>query len=44
MVPGFLPPAEAVGKMVTAVDALTLKDNGRFVQTRTNRVGPAALA
>ncbi|MDB6046783.1 MAG: hypothetical protein JWM63_5334 [Gammaproteobacteria bacterium] len=27
MVPGFVPPAEAVDKMITTIDGLTLKDN-----------------
>lgn len=30
--PGFVPPAEAVGKMITTIDGLTLKDSGRFLQ------------
>jgi NAD(P)-dependent dehydrogenase (short-subunit alcohol dehydrogenase family) len=30
--PGFIPPAEAVGKMITTIDGLTLKDSGRFLQ------------
>jgi len=29
--PGFVPPAEAVGKMIHTIDALTLKDSGRFL-------------
>jgi NAD(P)-dependent dehydrogenase (short-subunit alcohol dehydrogenase family) len=31
--PGFVPPAEAVGKMIVTIDGLTLKDSGRFLQT-----------
>lgn len=30
--PGFVPPAEAVGKMIATIDGLTLKDSGRFLQ------------
>ena len=30
--PGFVPPSEAVGKMITTIDGLTLKDSGRFLQ------------
>jgi NAD(P)-dependent dehydrogenase (short-subunit alcohol dehydrogenase family) len=30
--PGFVPPPEAVGKMITTIDGLTLKDSGRFLQ------------
>jgi NAD(P)-dependent dehydrogenase (short-subunit alcohol dehydrogenase family) len=29
--PGFVPPAEAVGKMIRTIDGLTLKDSGRFM-------------
>ena len=29
--PGFVPPAEAVGKMIHTIDALTIKDSGRFL-------------
>jgi NAD(P)-dependent dehydrogenase (short-subunit alcohol dehydrogenase family) len=31
--PGFVPPPEAVGKMIVTIDGLTLKDSGRFLQT-----------
>jgi NAD(P)-dependent dehydrogenase (short-subunit alcohol dehydrogenase family) len=31
--PGFVPPSEAVGKMIATIDGLTLKDSGRFLQT-----------
>jgi len=31
--PGFVPPPEAVGKMIATIDGLTLKDSGRFLQT-----------
>jgi NAD(P)-dependent dehydrogenase (short-subunit alcohol dehydrogenase family) len=31
--PGFVPPAEAVGKMITTIDGLTSKDSGRFLQS-----------
>jgi len=31
--PGFVPPSEAVGKMITTIDGLTLKDSGRFMQS-----------
>jgi len=30
--PGFVPPAEAVGKMIATIDGLTPKDSGRFLQ------------
>jgi hypothetical protein len=30
--PGFVPPSEAVGKMIATIDSLTLKDSGRFLQ------------
>ena len=30
--PGFVPPSEAVGKMIATIDGLTLKDSGRFLQ------------
>jgi NAD(P)-dependent dehydrogenase (short-subunit alcohol dehydrogenase family) len=30
--PGFVAPAEAVGKMIATIDGLTLKDSGRFLQ------------
>ena len=30
--PGFVPPAEAVGKMIKTIDGLTMKDSGRFLQ------------
>jgi NAD(P)-dependent dehydrogenase (short-subunit alcohol dehydrogenase family) len=30
--PGFVPPSEAVGKMIATIDGLTVKDNGRFLQ------------
>jgi len=29
--PGFVPPAEAIGKMISTIDGLTLKDSGRFM-------------
>ena len=29
--PGFVPPAEAIGKMIRTIDGLTLKDTGRFL-------------
>jgi NAD(P)-dependent dehydrogenase (short-subunit alcohol dehydrogenase family) len=29
--PGFVPPSEAVGKMIKTIDGLTLKDTGRFL-------------
>jgi len=29
--PGFVPPAEAIGKMIKTIDGLTLKDSGRFL-------------
>jgi NAD(P)-dependent dehydrogenase (short-subunit alcohol dehydrogenase family) len=29
--PGFVPPAEAIGKMIKTIDALTIKDSGRFL-------------
>src|ERR1700729_3823238 len=29
--PGFVPPAEAIGKMIKTIDGLTLKDSGRFM-------------
>lgn len=29
--PGFVPPQEAVGKMIKTIDGLTLKDTGRFM-------------
>jgi NAD(P)-dependent dehydrogenase (short-subunit alcohol dehydrogenase family) len=31
--PGFVPPAEAVGKMIVTIDGLTPKDSGRFLQS-----------
>ena len=31
--PGFVPPPEAVGKMIVTIDGLPLKDSGRFLQT-----------
>jgi hypothetical protein len=31
--PGFVPPAEAVGKMIATIDGLTPKDSGRFLQS-----------
>jgi NAD(P)-dependent dehydrogenase (short-subunit alcohol dehydrogenase family) len=31
--PGFVPPSEAVSKMITTIDGLTLKDSGRFMQS-----------
>ncbi|MEP7245876.1 MAG: SDR family oxidoreductase [Gammaproteobacteria bacterium] len=30
--PGFVPPSEAVGKMIKTIDGLTMKDSGRFLQ------------
>jgi NAD(P)-dependent dehydrogenase (short-subunit alcohol dehydrogenase family) len=30
--PGFVPPREAIGKMIKTIDGLTLKDTGRFLQ------------
>jgi NAD(P)-dependent dehydrogenase (short-subunit alcohol dehydrogenase family) len=29
--PGFVPPAEAIGKMIRTIDSLTIKDSGRFL-------------
>jgi NAD(P)-dependent dehydrogenase (short-subunit alcohol dehydrogenase family) len=29
--PGFVPPAQAIGKMIRTIDGLTLKDSGRFM-------------
>src|ERR1700733_5048123 len=29
--PGFVPPAAAIGKMIRTIDGLTLKDSGRFM-------------
>ncbi len=29
--PGFVPPAEAIGKMIKTIDGLTIKDTGRFL-------------
>ena len=29
--PGFVPPAEAIGKMIKTIDHLTPKDSGRFL-------------
>jgi NAD(P)-dependent dehydrogenase (short-subunit alcohol dehydrogenase family) len=29
--PGFVPPEEAIGKMIRTIDALTVKDTGRFL-------------
>jgi NAD(P)-dependent dehydrogenase (short-subunit alcohol dehydrogenase family) len=29
--PGFVPPAEAIGKMIKTIDGLTMKDSGRFM-------------
>jgi len=29
--PGFVPPAEAIGKMIKTIDGLTIKDSGRFM-------------
>jgi len=29
--PGFVPPEEAIGKMIKTIDGLTLKDTGRFM-------------
>lgn len=29
--PGFVPPAEAVGKMIKTIDGLTIRDTGRFL-------------
>ena len=31
--PGFVAPSEAVGRMITTIDGLTLKDSGRFLQS-----------
>jgi NAD(P)-dependent dehydrogenase (short-subunit alcohol dehydrogenase family) len=31
--PGFVPPAEAVGRMIATIDSLTPKDSGRFLQS-----------
>jgi NAD(P)-dependent dehydrogenase (short-subunit alcohol dehydrogenase family) len=31
--PGFVPPAEAVGRMIGTIDRLTPKDSGRFLQS-----------
>ena len=28
---GFVPPAEAIGKMIKTIDGLTMKDSGRFL-------------
>jgi NAD(P)-dependent dehydrogenase (short-subunit alcohol dehydrogenase family) len=30
--PGFVPPQEAIGKMIKTIDGLTIKDTGRFLQ------------
>lgn len=30
-IPGFVPPEEAIGKMIKTIDGLTLKDTGRFM-------------
>jgi NAD(P)-dependent dehydrogenase (short-subunit alcohol dehydrogenase family) len=30
--PGFVPPEEAIGKMIKTIDGLTIKDTGRFLQ------------
>jgi NAD(P)-dependent dehydrogenase (short-subunit alcohol dehydrogenase family) len=29
--PGFVPPAEAIGKMIRTIDGLSIKDSGRFM-------------
>jgi NAD(P)-dependent dehydrogenase (short-subunit alcohol dehydrogenase family) len=29
--PGFVPPAQAIGKMIKTIDGLTIKDTGRFL-------------
>jgi hypothetical protein len=29
--PGFVPPEEAIGKMIKTIDGLTIKDTGRFM-------------
>jgi len=29
--PGFVPPAEAIGKMIKTIDGLSMKDSGRFM-------------
>jgi hypothetical protein len=29
--PGFVPPEEAIGKMIKTIDGLTVKDSGRFL-------------
>ena len=29
--PGFVPPAEAIGKMIRTIDGLSMKDSGRFM-------------
>jgi len=29
--PGFVPPQEAIGKMIKTIDGLTMKDTGRFM-------------
>ena len=29
--PGFVPPTEAIGKMIKTIDGLTMKDSGRFM-------------
>jgi NAD(P)-dependent dehydrogenase (short-subunit alcohol dehydrogenase family) len=29
--PGFVPPAEAIGKMIRTIDGLSMKDSGRFL-------------
>jgi hypothetical protein len=31
-VPGFVPPAVAIGHMIKTIDGLSLKDSGRFLQ------------
>lgn len=34
--PGFMPPEEAIGKMIHTIDGLTLKDSGRFMDNDGN--------
>lgn len=31
--PGFVPPSQAVGKMIATIDGLTMRDSGRFLQS-----------
>lgn len=31
--PGFVPPEEAIGRMIRTIDGLTLADTGRFLES-----------